>query len=107
MKRFFKQPLKVSFWSLIFTFVVLSVLLIDLEFFSNTDSDFVYTASKVYIAIALPVLIVNPLFGLIYSFFVEGYRKIIFILLHFASAGTISIYAFLAFMFRYFVPFAP
>ena len=106
MKKFFRKPSKVALTSLIATIGV-SVLLMCVLRLSGVDLKIIHMIGKVTIAIALPFLILNPVFGFIYSFFVKGKRKIIYILLHLACICTISIFAFMAFMFRYFVPFAP
>ncbi|WHY79601.1 hypothetical protein QNH20_10860 [Neobacillus sp. WH10] len=106
MKVFFKNALKVSFTSLIATIIV-TILLLGLLRLAGFDSKILHMIGKVYIAIALPFLILNPVFGLIYAFYVKGKMKILFIFLHFASICTISVFAFIIFMFRYFVPFAP
>lgn len=106
MKTFFKHPFKVSIISLIATIVTV-VLLITLLQFSSTDSSVFRSFARVFIAIALPFLIVNPLLGFISSFFVKGKKKFIYILLHLACVCTISLFALVSFMFRYFVPFAP
>ena len=74
---------------------------------SGFDSTIVHMIGKIIIAISLPFLILNPLFGFIYSFFIKGKSKIQYIMLHLICICTISVLAFTAFMFIYFVPFAP
>lgn len=106
MKKFFRKPSKVALISLIATIVV-TVLLLCVLRLSGVDSRIVHMIGKATIAISLPFLILNPLFGFIYSFFNKGKSKILYILLHLACICTISVFAFTAFMFRYFVPFAP
>ncbi|NRD77023.1 hypothetical protein HPT25_05875 [Bacillus sp. BRMEA1] len=101
MKEFFRNPSKVALTSLIAT-VVVSILLV----FLITLTD-IHISGKVIMAVALSFLIVNPVLGFIYSFFIKGKRKIIYILLHFISLCTISVFAFIAFMFTYFLPFGP
>lgn len=106
MKNFFRKPYKVALISLIATIVV-TVLLLCVLRLSGFDSRMVHMIGKATIAVSLPFLVLNPLFGFIYSFFIKGKSKILYILLHLACICTISVFAFTAFMFRYFVPFAP
>lgn len=106
MKKFFREPSKVALTSLIATIGV-SVLLLCVLRLSGVDSSIVHMIGKATIAVSLPFLVLNPLFGFIYSFFIKGKSKILYILLHLACICTISVFAFTAFMFRYFVPFAP
>ncbi|ENQ3077353.1 hypothetical protein [Bacillus multifaciens] len=106
MKEFFRNPFKVAVTSLIATICVLILLMCVLNL-SGFDSTIVHMIGKVVIAISLPFLILNPLFGFIYSFFIKGKMKILYIILHLACICTISVFAFMAFMFRYFVLFAP
>lgn len=106
MKGFFRKPSKVALTSLIATISV-AVLLMCVLRLAGADSQVVHLLGKGTIAISLPFLILNPLVGFIYSFFVKGKRKILYILLHVACICTISVFAFVAFMFRYFVPFGP
>ena len=106
MKEFFRKPSKVALASFIATIGVAALLMGVLRL-AGADSQFVHLIGKATIAISLPFLILNPLFGFIYSFFIKGKRKILYILLHLACICTISVLAFAAFMFRYFVPFGP
>lgn len=106
MKKFFRKPSKVTLISLIATIVV-TVLLLCVLRLSGVDSRIVHMIGKATIAISLPFLILNPLFGFVYSFFIKRKIKILYILLHLVCICTISVFAFTAFMFRYFVPFAP
>ncbi|MGJ7911662.1 hypothetical protein [Neobacillus sp. LXY-1] len=106
MKEFLRKPSKVALTSLTATLVVF-ILLMGVLRLAGVESRFVHMFGKVTIAISLPFLILNPLFGFIYSFYIKGKRKILYILLHLACVCTISVFAFMAFMFRYFVPFAP
>ncbi|MBU7594834.1 hypothetical protein [Metabacillus halosaccharovorans] len=106
MKKFFSKPSKVALLSLIATIVV-TILLLGVLSLAGVDSKVVHLIGKVTIGISLPFLILNPLVGLIYSFFIKGKIKILYILLHLACIWTISVFAFISFMFRYFVPFAP
>ncbi|WP_026561363.1 hypothetical protein [Bacillus sp. J37] len=106
MKKFFSKPSKVALFSLIATMVV-TILLLCVLSLAGVDSKVVHLIGKVTVVISLPFLILNPLAGFIYSFFIKGKIKIVFILLHLACVCTISVFAFISFMFRYFVPFAP
>lgn len=106
MKKYFRNPSKVALASLIATISV-SILLLCILGLSGFDSKIIHLIGKVTIAISLPFLILNPVFGFIYSFFIKGKSKILYILVHLACICTISVFAFVAFMFRYFVPFAP
>lgn len=106
MKKFLKDPLKISIISLIAT-IVITVLLITLLQFASVEFSVFRSFARVFIAITLPFLIVNPLFGFIYSFFIKGKKKFIYIILHLACVCTISLFALVSFMFRYFVSFAP
>jgi len=106
MRNLFRKPAKVAIISLISTIVV-TVLLLCVLRLSDVDSRIVHMIGKATIAISLPFLILNPIFGFIYSFFIKGKSKVLYILLHLACICTISFFAFTAFMFRYFVPFAP
>ncbi|WP_078433362.1 hypothetical protein [Metabacillus halosaccharovorans] len=106
MKKFFSKPSKVALFSLIATIVV-TILLLCVLSIAGVESNVVHLLGKVTIGISLPFLILNPLTGLIYSFFINGKIKIVYILLHLACVCTISVFAFISFMFRYFVPFAP
>ena len=106
MKKFFRKPSKVALTSLIATIGVFVLLMCVLRL-SGVDLKIVNMLGKVSIAISLPFLMLNPLIGFIYSFFIKGKSKILYILLHLACVCTISVFAFVAFMFRYFVPFAP
>lgn len=106
MKTFFKNASKVSLTSL-FATIIVSIALICLLMFVNSDANIIQIIAKVFIAISLPFLMLNPLFGFSYSFFIKDKIKILYILLHLACICTISVIAFLSFMFRYFVPFGP
>ncbi|MCR2820089.1 hypothetical protein [Lederbergia panacisoli] len=96
MKKFFKNPSKVSLISLIATIVVFILQLI-----IPTMVD------KVLGPIFLVFLLLNPLFGFICSFFIKGKRKILYILMHLACICTISVFAILVIIFRYFASFGP
>ncbi|PMC36674.1 hypothetical protein CJ195_14695 [Bacillus sp. UMB0899] len=106
MMNFIRKPYKVALFSLIGT-VGVTVLLLFVLSLSGVDTKIIHIIGKVTIAISLPFLILNPLLGFIYSFFIKGKIKILYILLHFACVCSISVFAFITFMFRYFVPFAP
>ncbi|WP_235991660.1 hypothetical protein [Metabacillus schmidteae] len=104
--NFIRKPYKVALFSLIAT-VGVTVLLLFVLSLSGVDTKIIHIIGKVTIAISLPFLILNPLLGFIYSFFIKGKIKILYILLRFACVCSISVFAFITFMFRYFVPFAP
>jgi hypothetical protein len=70
MKRFFRNPSKVALSSLIATIGV-TVLLMCVLSLSGADSKVVHMIGKVTIVISLPFLILNPIFGFIYSFFIK------------------------------------
>ncbi len=106
MKRIFPNAMRVSLVSLAATLIVTVVLMVILNL-ANTNSEIVHFIGKTFIALSLPFLILNPIFGFIYSFKINDPYKILYILLHFASLCTISVVALLGFMFRYFVSFAP
>ncbi|MFC0471646.1 hypothetical protein ACFFHM_14380 [Halalkalibacter kiskunsagensis] len=106
MKRFFQNTAKVSFASLIATISV-SALFLCLITFASYEASAFQLFGKIVIAVSLPFLILNPLFGFIYSFLIKGKRKIVYILLHFICIATISVVSLIVFMFRYFVPFGP
>lgn len=106
MREFFRNPSKVALTSLMAT-IAIAILLMCVLRLSGADSRLVHMFGKGTITISLPILILNPIFGFIYSFKINGKMKILYILLHFACISTISVIAFIAFMFRYFVPFGP
>lgn len=106
MIKFFRNPSKTAFISLIATLCVLILTVCSFNL-STSDSTIVNLVCKVTIAIFIPFLMLNPLFGFIYSFFIRGKSKILYIILHLVCLCTISNVAFTALMFRYFVPFAP
>jgi len=106
MKNFFKNPLKVARWSFIST-IIIAILLFCVLQLAGLESKLIHLIGKVTIAISLPFLLLNPLLGFIYSFYIKGRSKILYILLHLVCIGTISFFAFITMMFRYFVPFAP
>ncbi|MFJ7933810.1 hypothetical protein [Sporosarcina sp. NPDC096371] len=106
MKAFFKNASKVSFTSLFTTIIVFLLFVCFLEFVSN-DVKIIRMTAKILIPVVLIFLMLNPISGFIYSFFMKGKSKIIMIFLHLACICTISFFAFIGMMFRYFVPFAP
>lgn len=106
IKHFFRDAKKVSVASLIATIVVF-VALQGLFWLPEYDIELLHMFANVFIAVALPFLIVVPVAGFIYSFFIKGSIKFLFIILHFICICTISGISFMGFMFRYFVPFAP
>jgi hypothetical protein len=83
MKEFFRKPSKVALISLIAT-IGISILLICVLKLSGFESKIVHMIGKVTIAISLPFLILNPLFGFIYSFFIQekGKSYISYCILH-------------------------
>ncbi len=106
MKKYFENATKVSLASLLGTIIVLLALWGLLKF-AGSDAIVIQKFGKVFMAVALPFLMLNPIFGLIYSFFIKGRKKIVYIILHVACVCTISVFGFVTLMFRYFVPFAP
>ncbi|RWR05045.1 hypothetical protein D4N35_016040 [Siminovitchia fortis] len=106
MKKFFKQPSKVALTTLIIT-ITLTILHICIISLIGVDLKIVPKIAFAFMEITTPFLIISPLVGFIYSFFIKGKLKILYIILHLACICTISVFAFLAIMFRYFVPFAP
>lgn len=103
---FLKNPNKVSKTLFIVT-IIIAILLFVILHFAGSESRIIHYTGKIYLAIALPLLMLCPLIGLFSSFFIKGKVKILFILAHFICLCTLSIFAFFSFMFRYFVPFAP
>jgi len=91
MKNIFRKPNKVALLSLIATIVV-TVLLLCVLRLSGFDSRIVHMIGKAMIAVSLPFLILNPLFGFIYSFFIKGKSKILYILLHLACICLDTLY---------------
>ncbi|MGR9527494.1 hypothetical protein ACSS31_27835 (plasmid) [Priestia megaterium] len=93
MKNFFTNPFNVSIASLIAS-IVLYALIVGAPLLR------VFTASTIgtLIQIAVPILILITILGLIYSFFIKGNKKFIFVFLHLASICIISfgIYVFIA-----------
>jgi hypothetical protein len=106
MKHFFQNPSRVSLTCMISTITVALSLILLLEF-GSSHSELVKMFAKVYIAVALPFLIITPLTGFIYSFFMKSNWKYLYLILNLAGICTISLFALTSFMFRYFVPFGP
>lgn len=106
MKTFFKNASKVSITSLLATIIII-LAFVGLLNFASSDVRIIHVVGKVAIPILLVFLMLNPIAGLIYSFFMKGKMKIVMILLHLACICTVSFFAFISMMFRYFVPFAP
>ncbi len=106
MKVFFKNASKVSFVSLLATVIIFSAFVGFLNF-ASADGSIIHMIAKAAIPVVLIFLMLNPIVGFIYSFFMKGKRKIVMILLHLTCIGSISFLAFISMMFRYFVPFAP
>ena len=101
-----KSPNKMSAISLWSTIIVFSALWLFLSYvdFSNA---FVMVFGKYFIMVALPFLLINPLVGFIYTFFMDKSSKIVYGIIHFVFICTVSVFAFISIMFRYFVPFGP
>ncbi|MDR7071399.1 hypothetical protein [Fictibacillus barbaricus] len=106
MKSFFQNPSKVSLTCMIATVAVALSLILLFEF-GSSHSELVKMFAKIYIAAALPFLIITPLIGFIYSFFIKGNWKYLYLILNLAAICTISLFALTSFMFRYFVSFGP
>lgn len=106
MKTFFKNTSKVSITSLLATIIIFLAFVGFLNFVSS-DVRIIHVMGKVGIPVVLIILMVNPIIGFIYSFYMKGKMKIVMILLHVTCIATISFFAFISMMFRYFVPFAP
>ncbi|GIN19665.1 MAG TPA: hypothetical protein DEO65_16460 [Bacillus bacterium] len=106
MKKFFRDPSKVALTSLILT-ISMTTLNLGVVFIPEFDSRVILILIRVIVDISLILLMVSPLVGLVYSFFIKGKMKILYIILHLACISTFSAIALLIFMFRYFVPFAP
>jgi hypothetical protein len=106
MKIFFKNASKVSFISLLATIIIFLAFVGFLNF-ASSDVRIIHVLGKVAIPVVLIFLMLNPIVGFIYSFFMKGKRKIVMILLHLTCIVSISFLAFISMMFRYFVPFAP
>ncbi|MBS4199342.1 hypothetical protein KHA93_06720 [Bacillus sp. FJAT-49732] len=106
MKKFFRNPPKVALTSLITTIAVFILLLI-LFIVPESDSNIVFNIKRVVIITFLFLLLLNPTFGFIYSFFIKGKKKILFILLNLVCICTISVFAFMLIMISYVVSFGP
>ena len=106
MKTFFKNASKVSITSLLATIIIFLAFVAFLNFVSS-DARIIHLVAKVTIPVVLIFLMLNPIIGFIYSFYMKGKRKIVMIFLHLTCIVTISFFAFIIMMFRYFVPFAP
>lgn len=103
---FFRNPKKVTVYAFISSIVVFFLLFLLLSL-QPLKIEAIHVFAKFFIAIALPFLIITPFAGLIYSFFIKDKIKYLYMVLHFGCVCTISVFAFMSFMFRYFVPFAP
>ncbi|MDH2363246.1 hypothetical protein [Priestia megaterium] len=99
MKKFFKNVLKVSIASLV-TSIILYVVIIGFFLLS------VVTASTfgALIQITVPILILITILGFIYSFFIKGNQKFIFLLFHFISICIISFGIYVSIALRDFAP---
>ncbi|TJZ32249.1 hypothetical protein FA002_24040 [Priestia megaterium] len=99
MKNFFRNPLKVSVSSLAAT-VILYVVIIGVPL----SRAFTASTFGALIQITVPILIFITLLGFIYSFFIKGYQKFIFLLLHFISICIISFGIYVSIALRDFAP---
>lgn len=106
MKSFFKNASKVSITSLLATIIIVLAFVVFLNF-ASSDFRAIQVIGKILIPVVLIFLMLNPIVGFIYSFYMKGKSKIVMILLHVTCICTISFFAFIGMMFRYFVPFAP
>ncbi|WP_318617579.1 hypothetical protein [Sporosarcina sp. YIM B06819] len=106
MKTFFKNAPKVSFTSLLATIIIFLAFVGFLNF-ASSDARIIHVIGKILIPIMLIILMLNPVVGFIYSFYMKGKMKIVMILLHLICICTVSFFAFIGLMFRYFVPFSP
>lgn len=99
MEKFFKNALKVSIASLV-TSIILYIVIIGVPL-SRT-----FTASTVstLIQIAVPILSLITIMGFIYSFFIKGKQKFIFLVFHFVSICIISFGIYVSIALRNFAP---
>lgn len=99
MGKFFKNALKVSIAFLV-TSIILYIVIIGVPL-SRT-----FTASTVSIlvGIAVPILSFITIIGFIYSFFIKGKQKFIFLVFHFVSICIISFGIYVSIALRNFAP---
>jgi len=99
MENFFKNALKVSIASLV-TSIILYVVIIGLFLLSIDTANIFGTVIK----ITVPILILVTILGFIYSFFIKGSQKFIFLLFHFISICIISFGIYVSIALRDFAP---
>ncbi|ARK30852.1 hypothetical protein [Halalkalibacter krulwichiae] len=101
-----KYALKIALVTLVSS-VALFVALISFLSFGDSNSTFFLTIGNALITFSLFFLLVTPLIGFVFSLYISGKRKWIYLLSHIICMATISAFSFISIMFRYFVPFAP
>ncbi|MED4285132.1 hypothetical protein P4679_24740 [Priestia megaterium] len=100
MENFFKDALKVSKAFLIATIIM--YIAIGAFFIGTVEvTQVTYT---ILFKIPIILLILFTSLGFIYSFFIKGKQKFIFLLLHFVSICVISFGVYLSVMLRDFAP---
>ena len=99
MKNFFRNPLKVSVSSSAAT-VILYVVIIGVPL----SRAFTASTFGTLIQITVPILILITILGFIYSFFIKGNQKFIFLLFHFISICIISFGIYVSIALRDFAP---
>ena len=70
MENIFKNPTKVGKRSFIAT-IMMTILLFGVLQLASFDSKIIHLIGKVTLAISLPFLVINPLLGFMYSFFMK------------------------------------
>ncbi|MCJ8006522.1 hypothetical protein ACFFF5_02635 [Lederbergia wuyishanensis] len=106
MKKFFRNPSKVALFSLVSTIIAFIFLIILLNV-PDIDSTIVFNVKRILIIFILFFLLLIPAFGFIYSFFIKGKKKILYILMNLVCISTISVFAFMMIMIGYVVSFGP
>ncbi|MDY0940606.1 MULTISPECIES: hypothetical protein [Priestia] len=99
MANFLKNALKVSIASLV-TSIILYVGISGLFLLSVITSSAFVTVIKV----TVPILTLVTILGFIYSFFIKGKQKFIFLSLHFVSICVISFCVYLSIALQDFAP---
>ncbi|WP_243495834.1 hypothetical protein [Priestia aryabhattai] len=91
MKIFFRIPLKVAVSSVAATVILYGVII-------GGPLSRAFTASTFgsLIQITVPILIFITILGFIYSFFIKGNQKFIFLLFHFICIISLGIYVSIA-----------
>ncbi|BFI99276.1 MULTISPECIES: hypothetical protein [Priestia] len=99
MKIFFRIPLKVAVSSVAATVILYGVII-------GGPLSRAFTASTFgsLIQITVPILIFITILGFIYSFFIKGNQKFIFLLFHFISICIISLGIYVSIALRDFAP---